>query len=189
MEANRDRTRWTWAEFSRLPSEGGVRHEVVDDQLVVTPAPGRRHQKIVSALLARLYAFVEEHRLGEVYVGPIDVVFGDGDYLEPDLVFVGADRAHLLSDRGIEGPPDLVVEVASPSTAARDRGIKLDRYRHYGVREYWIVDADVGAVEVWRLARGAVAPEVLGRDDRLSWTPNPDGPSLTLAVADVLGER
>jgi Uma2 family endonuclease len=62
--------------------------------------------------------------------------FAEGDYLEPDLVFVARDREALLSDRGIEGPPDLVVEVVSPSTEARDRGLKLDRYRHFGVGEY-----------------------------------------------------
>jgi Uma2 family endonuclease len=186
MEANRSRTRWTWAEFARLPSEGGLRHEVVDGELVVTPAPGRHHQRIVSVLLTRMLTFTEEHRLGEVYVGPFDVIFGEGDYLEPDILFVRSDRTHLLSDRGVEGPPDLVVEVTSPSTAGRDRGAKLDRYRHHGVGEYWIVDPDADTVEVWRLAEGATEPEVSGRTDVLRWTPVPDGPTLSLGVSEVV---
>jgi Uma2 family endonuclease len=186
MEANRSRTRWTWAEFARLPSEGSTRYEVVDGELVVTPVPSRHHQRIVGVLHARLFSFTEEHELGEVYVGPLDVILGEGDYLEPDLLFVRADRTHLLSDRGMEGPPDLVVEVASPSTADRDRGAKLDRYRGYGVVEYWIADPDAGTVEVWRLALGATEPEVFGGTDQLTWTPVTAGPTLRLDVAEII---
>jgi Uma2 family endonuclease len=142
-----------------------------------------------------LFSFVEEHGLGEVYVGPLDVILGEGDYLEPDLLFVRADRTHLLSERGMEGPPDLVVEVASPylvvevaspSTADRDRGAKLDRYRAYGVAEYWIADPDAGTVKVWGLARGATEAEVFGGTDQLAWTPVTAGPTLRLDVAEII---
>jgi hypothetical protein len=78
--------------------------------------------------------------VGKVFTAPLDVLFAEGDYLNPDIVFVRADRVNLIGDRGVEGPPDLVVEVLSPSTEARDRGVKLGRYRLYGVPEYWVVD-------------------------------------------------
>ena len=123
MEANRTRTRWTWAEFARLPSEGSTRHEVIAGNLFVTPGPSPKHQRVVTRLIATLHPFVEGHDLGEILPGPVDVIFADGDYLEPDLIFIARDRAELVSDRGIEGPPDLVVEIVSPSTAGRDRGI------------------------------------------------------------------
>jgi Uma2 family endonuclease len=136
--------------------------------------------------MAILHVFVREHDLGRVLPGPIDVLFGEGDHLEPDLVFVRSERAHLVSERGIEGAPDLVVEILSPSTAHRDRGIKLERYRHFGVPEYWIVDIDARAVEVWRLGEGAEAAEVLRPGDVLAWTPLAGGPALDIPVDEVL---
>ena len=189
MEANRSGARWTWEEFARLPSEGGTRYEVIDGELAVTPSPSLPHQRIVGALHARLLAFAEEHGLGEVLVGPLDVLFGEGDYLEPDVLFVRADRAHILADRGVEGAPDLVIEVVSPSTAHRDRGIKLERYRHFGVGEYWIADPNGRTVEVWRLAEGSAEAIRLGADDRLEWAPVPGAPTLSLPVGEVFGAR
>jgi len=144
------------------------------------------HQQVVANLLVALHPFVNEHALGRLLPGPIDVLFGEGDFLEPDLVFVRGDRAHLVSRRGIEGAPDLVVEVLSPSTAHRDRGIKLERYRHFAVPEYWIVDLGGRCLEVWRLGDGADAPEVVGAGERLLWTPVEGGPPLDIAVDEVL---
>jgi Uma2 family endonuclease len=181
MEAQRTpaRTRWTYAEFARLPSEGGARNEIIDGELFVTPAPATRHQQVVTELAIILGSFVKEHALGRVLAGPIDVLFTEGDYVEPDLVFVARDHQSLLSDRGIEGPPDLVVEVLSPSTERRDRGIKLERYRHFGVGEYWIVDADRGLVEVWK--RGAETVDVVR--ETLVWQVGDE--RLEIALDDV----
>ncbi|MGD2071133.1 MAG: Uma2 family endonuclease [Gemmatimonadota bacterium] len=184
----RARVRWTYAEFARLPESGSTRYEIIDDELVVTPAPALRHQRIATDLVTALNGFVRSHDLGQVYAGPVDVIFAEGDYLEPDIVFVRKEHAHLLSDRGVEGPPDLVVEVTSPSTATRDRGIKLDRYRLYGVPEYWIVDLDARTVEVWPLAHAPDEPTVLGPGDTLRWTPDEGGPALELTVGEVLPE-
>jgi Uma2 family endonuclease len=137
MEANRSRPRWTYAEFARLPSEGSTRYEVIDGELAVTPAPTGDHQRVVAKLVRILDVFAHEHALGEVLPSPIDVLFGEGDYFEPDVIFIRSERADLVGDRGVEAPPDLVVEILSLSTAHRDRGIKLERYRHFGVPEYW----------------------------------------------------
>ena len=186
MEANPSRMRWTWEEFARLPSEGSTRYEVIDGALAVTPAPTSAHQRVVANLVLILGAFVRDKGLGEVLPGPIDVLFGEGDYLEPDLVFVRRDRSHLVSERGIEGPPDLVVEILSPATAHRDRGVKLERYRHFAVAEYWIVDVEARTVEVWRLGEGAVAPEILGPSRSFGWAPEAGGPTLDVPVAEVV---
>lgn len=186
MEANRSRIRWTYAEFARLPREGGTRHELVGGELVVTPAPSPRHQRVVTDLVTRLNAFVQENGLGHVLAGPVDVLLGEGDYLEPDIVFVIRRNRHLLTDRGIEGPPDLVVEVVSPSTAARDRGVKLERCRHFGVTEYWVVDPDARAIEVRSLAAGEAEPTVLGAGDTLRWAPGDPDRVLEIAIAELL---
>jgi Uma2 family endonuclease len=142
---------------------------------------------VVGRLVRILGGFAEDHRLGEVLPGPLDILFGEGDYLQPDLVFVRAERANLVSPRGIEGTPDLVIEILSPSTAHRDRGVKLERYRHFGVNEYWIVDVDAKAVERWRLAEGASTPEIAGEAGHVRWAPVPGGPSLEVSVAGIIG--
>lgn len=187
MEARSTRQRWTYAEFARLPTSGSTRYEVIDGELVVTPGPALRHQGIVATLLTRLYVFVEANDLGRVFPGPLDVLFAEGDYYEPDIVFVRKGRAELLSDRGIEGPPDLVVEILSPSTAARDRGIKLEGYRLHGVTEYWIIDPEERIVEVWRLTEGAAEPLTLEPADTLRWMPQPGGATLEIPLAELFG--
>jgi Uma2 family endonuclease len=186
MKAGKTRMRWTYAEYTRLPTSGSTRYEVIDGELAVTPSPTSGHQQVVINLASLLHNFVREHALGGILPGPIDVLFGEGDYLQPDLVFVRTDRVHLVSERGIEGAPDLVVEILSPSTAQRDRGIKLDRYRHFGVAEYWIVDIDARSLEVWRLGMGGEAAEVVASDGELRWEPVPGGPVLRVSMEEVL---
>jgi Uma2 family endonuclease len=185
MEANESRTRWTWAEFARLPSEGSTRYEVIDGELAVTPSPTPRHQRIALRLGHILERLLEPTDLGYMFAGPVDVIFAEGDYLQPDLAFVRRDRAGMVTDRGIEGPPDLVVEILSPSTARRDRGVKLERYRLYGVPEYWIVDPHARTVEVWRLGQGAESGEVFETGSTFRWSPGPGAETLEVEVAEV----
>jgi len=173
--------RWTYDEFARLPDDGN-RYEIIAGELCMTPAPTLTHQRIVTRLVATLERFVREHALGELYAGPVDVLFGEGDYLAPDLVFVRRDRTSILNERGVEGAPDLVVEVLSPKTAARDRTLKRERYAAFGVPEYWVADAITRRVEIYR---GDERPEIA--TDSFVWQPIPNGPALTLRVADLLG--
>ncbi len=114
------------------------------------------------------------------------MLFGEGDYVEPDLVFVRRERGgQVLSDRGVEGAPDLVVEIVSPASEARDRGIKLDRYRLFGVGGYWIVDPEREAVEVWALGDGAAESVRYGGDERLRWKPPGAEDALVIALAEL----
>jgi Uma2 family endonuclease len=176
--------RWTYAEFARLPDDGN-RYEVIGGELHVTPAPTTLHQKIVTRIARRLEEFAELHGLGEVFVGPVDVLFAEGDYLEPDLVFVRRERLDVVSDRGLEGAPDLVVEVLSPTTASRDRRLKRERYAHFGVPEYWIVDPVAKRIEVHGAAGDASRRTHLTHQT-LDWQPVTGGPTLTIDVARLL---
>lgn len=135
-------------------------------------------------VLMAVYGFIRDNKLGEGLLGPIDVLFGDGDYAEPDFVFVRRERIGMITDRGIECAPDLIVEVASPATADRDKGIKREMYAWYGVPHYWIVDPDQRAVEVYRMLQDPVNPAVIARES-FTWQPEPGGAVLEVDVPEL----
>lgn len=176
---------WTYAEYASLPDDG-KRYEVIAGELVVSSSPRPQHQRASMRLGAALEVFTQEHGIGDVYAAPIDVLLSQDDYLVPDLVFVRTERADIVTGRGIEGAPDLVVEIVSPSSALRDRGLKRERYARFGVPLYWVVDVELGGVEVHRLAENPDGPaEIIG--DTLVWQPIPSGQSLTLSVPHIVG--
>jgi Uma2 family endonuclease len=186
MATHPARRGWSYAEFARLPDDGN-RYEIIDGELCVTPSPRPLHQQIVGLLVEILSPFVRKHRLGRIYPGPIDVLLDDGNYLTPDLVFVRRDLAETVTDRGVESAPDLVVEVISPSTALRDRGVKRVRYAQFGVREYWIVDAQLGRVEIHRLDSDPDVPEVVSAG-AFAWRPTDDGPQLLIDLDELFSD-
>jgi Uma2 family endonuclease len=179
MAKNTTPTRWTYAEFAKLPEGDGNRYEVIAGELYVSPSPGVRHQRILTRLLRELGNYVQSTGVGELLVGPVDVLFDEGDYMAPDLVFIRRERLDVASKRGLEAAPDLIVEILSPSTAKRDRTLKRDRYRHFGVPEYWIVDPDKRELVVYRKDRSI--PEVCS--STLTWQPSAEEPPLALDVA------
>ena len=175
---------WTYEEFARLPDDGN-RYEVIDGELFVTPALGSLHQRVVWRLGTALENFCDAHGVGTMYGAPYDVILDDGDYLQPDLVFVRRDREHIVEKHGMVGAPDLVVEVLSDTTGRRDRGIKRDRYAAFGVPEYWIVDADAKRIEVLRM-KGAELRRAEVATDFLRWQPIAGGPQLAIDVPYLL---
>jgi len=145
----------------------GVRAELVAGEIVMTPAPGLPHQRAVLNLALSLTAWADREGAGEVFVAPVDVYLPSGDVVEPDLVFVSSARREILKDQ-VRGVPDVVVEVLSPSNAARDRSLKRALYACNGVPEYWIVDPVGRTVEVLRHARGSYSRAGLyGGEDSL----------------------
>jgi Uma2 family endonuclease len=140
----------TWQDVQQAP-EDGKRREAIAGDLYVTAAPNVRHQRVSLALTVALYRILVEGRHGELMVAPVGVEFPEtGEGVQPDLLFVSNDRRGIIADDWLRGPPDLVVEIVSPSTEERDWGVKRKLYRRQGVREYWIVDPEEEAVEVWR---------------------------------------
>lgn len=133
-----------------------VRHrELVWGVVREPPAPKFGHQSVVTRTTVLLDLHVRGLGLGVVCVAPVDVVLDEAKALivQPDVVFVSTERAHIVRDQ-IWGAPDLVVEVASRASARRDRTIKLDWYREYGVRECWLVEPGRRAVTVVDLSAG-----------------------------------
>ncbi len=140
------RERITYEDYLQLPEES--RYEVLEGDLRMVPAPGEVHQRVLSELNQVVRQFIRERQLGRVYFAPMDVVLDVDSVVQPDLLVVMNDRLSIVKPEGVRGAPDLVVEVVSPGTAKRDRGIKRRMYSRYGVQEYWIVDPQEGTVEV-----------------------------------------
>jgi len=131
---------WTYEDYARLP-DNGFRYEVIRGALYMSPAPRPDHQRAAFNLAYHIRTFLEANPVGEVLIAPIDVVLpGLATPVQPDLVFVSADRSEIVSRQRVEAPPDMIVEVSSPGTVERDRRIKFEVYAAAGVREYWIVD-------------------------------------------------
>lgn len=143
----------TYDDYLRLPDDG-KRYEIIDGELYVTPAPATRHQFIVSNLLRLVGAFVHHRKLGRLLTAPLDVLFGHHDLAQPDLVFISAERMEIVTKAAIQGAPDLVAEVISPSTGKRDEGIKLRLYEREGVREYWLLYPEAETMKVFRRRDG-----------------------------------
>jgi Uma2 family endonuclease len=148
-------------DYDQLPDE--PRCELVFGRLHVTASPFSRHQ-IVSYVLGQLLGRVAEASGGIVLQPPPDVVLADHSVVQPDLVYVSALRLAIVGNR-VEGAPDLVVEILSPSTAGYDRSEKQDLYALSGVKEYWLVDHERRQIEFLtnEAGRFVPAPSVKGR--------------------------
>jgi Uma2 family endonuclease len=137
--------------------DDGNRYEVIDGDLYVTPPPVVAHQRSGGALYFYIRGYLVQYPIGEVFVAPIGVRLDGRNGLQPDVVYVSNARRHIVTEREIEGAPDLVVEVLSPSTRARDRGIKFRRYAAAGVPHYWIVAPEAHTLEAYALVDGGYA--------------------------------
>ncbi len=132
--------------------EAMIRRELVWGVVREPPSPFRKHQGVVTQATVLLFEHVLDRKLGRVYVSPLDVVFDRKNalVLQPDVMFVSHERRGILTDC-VEGPPDLVVEVISEGSRHYDRVAKLQWYRQYGVREYWVIDPEAQEIEVIHL--------------------------------------
>ena len=133
--------------------DDGNRYEVIDGELYVTPPPIREHQHSSGQLQGTLWRYLQDNPIGLIYAAPFGVIIDTLSGMQPDLVYVSNEHAAILTHDGIEGTPDLVVEILSPSTRSRDLGIKLRRYEAAGVPHYWILDPRARTLVVRDLGR------------------------------------
>ncbi|MFQ5629708.1 MAG: Uma2 family endonuclease [bacterium] len=138
---------WTYEDYKQLPDDRWI-YEIIEGELYMSPAPKPRHQKSVLKLGSKLDLFCEEHSVGEIYVAPIDVKLpGFADPVQPDVVFVLHNRLSIVKEDYIEGAPDFLAEVLSPSNWIVDRQKKFEIYAKAGVKEYWIIDPKMRTIE------------------------------------------
>ena len=149
----------TYDDFVNFPDDG-LRHELIDGEHYVTPAPAIKHQRVSGRLFGELYGYLKEHPVGEVFHAPSDVVISPIDVVERDLLIVLADQSNIVTDKHVRGTPAIVVEILSPGTRRVDESIKRDLYDRGGVREYWVVDPVRDAVTIHRRSGGgSLTPE------------------------------
>lgn len=176
-------TRLTYDDYCLLPNDG-KRYEIIEGELFVTPSPNFLHQIVVTRLTRYLSAFVEDNKLGLVFVAPFDVVFSQFDVVEPDILYVSKARASILTKKNVQGSPDLVIEVLSESTAKIDRTTKLKLYARFGVQEYWIIDPDGPSAEIYRRQDGGL--ELACRLKAQDSLTSPLFPGFSLALQKVV---
>jgi Uma2 family endonuclease len=145
---------WTYEHYVAIPDDGN-RYEVIDGILYMTPAPNIPHQAAVTQLTRHLANCVESAGLGRVLVSPVDVELAPGTIVQPDVVVILNANRRAITYARVVGAPDLVIEVASPSTAGYDRRSKQDAYARAGVSEYWIADPQARTVELLQLEGAA----------------------------------
>ncbi len=159
-DAVRSTARLTYDDLvAMFPDEDGVRRELIDGQLFVTPSPFIRHQRLVVRLTTALANHLELHPdQGEVFGSPLDVVMTPYDVVEPDLLVVLGDQLDVLTDKHIHGSPGIVVEILSKGTRQRDLTIKRQLFDREGAREYWIVDPEANSVAIYRRTADGTMP-------------------------------
>jgi len=160
--------------------DDGKRYELVRGDLFVTPSSRPQHQRISKRLMLLLVAYFEGRSIGEIFAAPTDVILTNRDVFVPDLLVV-SDPQHVTK-RGIEGPPLLVVEILSPSTRKRDRGLKARRYAELGVEHYWIVDPEKRRMECHRLAGDVFQLRVHAEGETTLAHPDWDGLEVDLGA-------
>ena len=159
--------KFTYEDFRNTSED--KRYELLDGDLVTIATPGELHQSVSAQLGWRLVQFASENNSGRVYHAPFDVVLSDTDVVQPDLLFISNERDHIITPENIQGAPDLVVEILSPSTATRDRTFKRTLYARHGVKEYWMVDTTAIDVTVLLIGnRGFEVADVYGGSEALT---------------------
>jgi Uma2 family endonuclease len=124
--------------FNTLPE--GTLVQLIENNLVMSPAPLDRHQVLVLEIAAELHALLKSTKKGTARIAPYDVYFDTENIFQPDIIFISNERKHLIQEDGLHGAPDMVIEILSPSTAHYDLQEKKSVYERFGVTEYWVVD-------------------------------------------------
>ena len=180
LALKKQRPRKTVQDFMRLPAD--TRAELIDGELLMSPAPKTPHQRAVGNLFGLLFQHARSHSTGEVFIAPFDVHLPTGDVVEPDIIFVANANAGIVQD-WIRGVPDLVIEVVSPDGVERDRIVKRELYAQNGIRKYWIVDPQTRTVEIFSPAGNRYEPN--GYFEAGESVASPLLPEFKIKVADI----
>jgi Uma2 family endonuclease len=146
-------------DYMDLP-EGPPYYELVEGQFIMSPPPILFHQGIIGNIVRILYRYLDEHPIGEVFFAPCGVFLTEINAYQPDAFYISNERLTILADRGVDGAPDLVIEVLSPSTERIDKGPKKKIYAATGVQELWLIDPKCCEVAVYHLQESVENPKL-----------------------------
>jgi Uma2 family endonuclease len=155
-----------YPEYVCFPDDGR-RHEVIDGEHIVNPAPYTYHQTLSRRIQFQLYTQIELRGLGVVFDAPTDLQLSGVDIVQPDLIVVLNHKRTIITPTKIKGVPDLVVEILSPSSVHNDQVLKKELYRKSAIPEYWVVVPDDHVIEQYVL-RGEVYDLVDRHSDRIT---------------------
>lgn len=133
------KTKLSYQDYQNLPEDGN-RYELINGELIMVAAPLTIHQIVSANIVFELQTYVKKTKSGIVLTSPIDVVLSEHNILQPDIVFIRNERKSIITEKNIQGAPDLVIEILSPSSFYYDWFDKKELYEQHGVMEYWIVD-------------------------------------------------
>jgi Uma2 family endonuclease len=148
------RRKLTYEDYLLFP-EDGLRHEILDGEHYVTSAPSLWHQTASANLTYFFVGFLRRNPLGRLFHAPFEVVLSEHDIVQPDLLFISNERDAIVTEKNVQGAPDLVIEILSERNRRLDEVLKLQAYERFGAREYWIFDPILKTTKVWeRTAKG-----------------------------------
>jgi Uma2 family endonuclease len=172
----------TYDDLLEMPDDG-QRYESIDGELIVTPAPTIKHQRVLRSLIQILGTFAYETGRGELVLPPFDVVLGHYNIVKPDLLLIASEPGHIPGDHDkFEGPPDLVVEVSSPISLRIELVRKSALYARCGVPEYWIADPERRRMVIYNLQDKQYVP-IESDDD--GWLASRVFPGLRVDPSEV----
>ena len=150
-----EKRKQTYADYARETPEGWG-YELFDGNIRdMAPAPYTNHQSIALNLSTELKLFAEKNNLGKIYIAPTDVYFDEHDCVQPDILFIAKEHLHIITEKNIQGAPDLVIEIVSPHHMQHDTVEKKNLYERFGVKEYWIVFPEEERVVIFSLKNAA----------------------------------
>ncbi len=152
-EAVIEKKKFTYEDYLKTPVD--KRFELIEGELLMTPSPVPKHQRISGKLEFALRKFVTENDLGELFDAPCDVYLDDENVVQPDILFIAKERLSIIGEKNIKGAPDLLIEIISESSAYRDMVQKKKLYARFGVKEYWIVIPEEKLIEIYILKDNA----------------------------------
>jgi len=167
------------------PDPPGIHLELAHGEIYMSPSPSPDHSDIILALAGFLRPHIKQHKLGKLYADT-DTVFDDENTRRPDVIFFASARLHLVGKKALMGPPDLCVEVLSPTSVEMDREDKFALYENRRVANYWIVDPDAQVIEAYVLKAGKFELAVRGKGHDVVRLP--PFPELAIALAEIWPE-
>lgn len=175
----------TYEMYAEMPDDG-QRYEIFDGVMeMMSPGPSTTHQSVSGELEFILKQSCRMDYL--IFHAPIDVILSETNVVQPDILMIHRSRQHIVAERGIEGAPDLVVEILSPSSRKRDKVTKLKLYGRSGVPEYWIIDTEARTMEQFRLIDDE-RYELINLFERTDKVASDKLPCVSFTISDIFRE-